>query len=589
MNRRLLHLTLFILLFSLLTPISSLSAASKPSANAVIVSVTGKASITPRGGANAFRAFPGMPLRQGDTITTGEEGSVTLKIASPESVRTLGPNSQATLSRLDAGSRFMMTMRSGSVWSSVKPVAGAVEDAIEAPGIKLNVRGTNFLVLVDPNGRVYIAVASGLVSATVTEPSAAASDVHSVLLAPSQQMNLNLSSLPANLQDSVSVIDVDALVEQTDLPLHKAILLSAPSITQENTNFIESLQRALNAGQPAVIDRDGTASDLSIPDASELDKVSRNLQYLVSHIARASLQAYPAEAGQLTRLIEEVNAQIPGTVKDIALNETNAIDPLAGISDAGFRAKEKEQARLDALQLQAQQNHNQLQKTFQELIAQLKQSNQRLAEENRSVLDEFQREAEDLYVRQLSPQELAAYQAAKQQPQSNEGNAGTSTAPSSTSEPTNPAPAVALRKIDTATGFNLDLQLSNFTGTKAVYAAEFHFISGSAIQAGSANVRLLNDRYFSAATSTDAIQSIEGTLGSAPEPMTETIYAATNFGAAAPVSISNGVFATLPFTASSSGTLRLFYVKVVDRTGATLLELTDGSSQLPAPILYTKP
>ncbi|MNG35771.1 hypothetical protein D3C84_1225860 [compost metagenome] len=69
---------------------------------------------------------------------------------------------------------------------------------------------------------------------------------------------------------------------------------------------------------------------------------------------------------------------------------------------------------------------------------------------------------------------------------------------------------------------------------------------------------------------------------------TETIYAATQFGTASDVAISDGVFATIPFKVTGSGTLKLFYVKIVDSTGKVILELTDAAAGLPPVIVYSK-
>jgi hypothetical protein len=586
MNKRISLFLCLILSISSLFGIVTAYAAPKP-VNSFIVSVSGEAYLQIGGGSQKIRAYANMPIYQGDTLLTGEQGNITFKVVKPESTRTIGPESRVTITALaqtKSGNKFGIKLWTGSIWNSVKTLNAADEDSIETSSAKIGVRGTNFLVIVLPDGTLYVSVASGLVTISVSGQPA-------LLLAPTEQLSMNPNALPGSLADSVSVINVSELVGQLDPAIVKAILNSSPAITEENKQFIQLLTSQLSVGTKLNIQRDDAQSDLFIETSDDLRRFTNNINGLLSNIASNVLRLNPTDSDELKQLIEEVNAKIPGTEQDIVVLDVLPLDLTAGIDPLDYSKKRMEQARLDSLKQQIQQEHaeaeQELKRRLGILLDQIVQNQNRITDTNAQVLTDRQKEADASYSSLLDPMELALFQANKLQ--LNGANSNTGLPPSSTtSEEPEAIPTVTLSKSDTSSGFNLSINLNHFIGSKAFYAAEFHFISDNVIQSDNSSGRWLNNQYFSLSNSVDVFKSVSGTIGIDPATKTETIYAETNFGTNALTSIDSGSLATIPFNVTASGTIKLSYVKIVDRSGATLLEINDSSSNMPPAINYSR-
>ncbi|MFC5530762.1 FecR domain-containing protein [Cohnella yongneupensis] len=579
-----------ILMISMVAP--AVFAKSAPAA--FITTVSGDVIVKKAGGSKPIPAFVNMPLEQGDFLSTGREGSLTIQIVEPESTRTLGPGSEATIKKLSQGAlgkRLGIMLWKGSMWNSVHSLKSNEEDYVETPAAKLEVKGTNFLVTVKADGTLSVAVASGLVTASITgvQPGASNSSGGQLLLAPTQQLTVDPNHPPVNLQNSVSIIDITQTVTQADAGILKAFMLSAPAIFSENEAFLQGLASSLEQGKQPSIQREGIASDLTLGSSDELEQLKQNLNALISNVAASAIALDPEKSAELLKLIEDVNRQIPGTDSDVDIQDTK-FDPTVGVDPAAVNEKEKEQARLRSIQRQQEQERAdlerrlllQLHKTMDQLISKMNE----LSAGNKSVLDELQQQAEQTYMGSLTAEELARYKEDKVSIAAEQAATPSQSAPISSgpSGPSQPAPSVELIKQNTAEGLTLKIQLHQFTGTNAVYAAEYHFAVEGDIQADPTKGRLLNDQYFQTSNSVDTLRNIEGPSGSP----TEAIYAATSFGSASPVSISNGTMATIPFAVHGSGTIRLVYAKIVDQTGAVILELNSGSTALPAAISVTR-
>ena len=97
----------------------------------------------------------------------------------------------------------------------------------------------------------------------------------------------------------------------------------------------------------------------------------------------------------------------------------------------------------------------------------------------------------------------------------------------------------------------------------------------------------MNDSYFTPSNSVDMIKTYIGNIDNT-SIQKETIYAATKFGSTSNIAISDGTLATIPFSVSGDGTFKLFYVKIVDHQGKTILELNDPNADLPPAFHFTK-
>ncbi|QQZ63652.1 FecR domain-containing protein [Paenibacillus sonchi] len=595
MSRTFCRLILLFSFVALLTCSFNIKIVAAEKGAAYIDEVSGEVTVKLAGGIKTVAAFANMPLSQGDQILTGHNASAIVRVAKPESVNTIGPDSRvsiAKLARKTAGSKFSLKLWTGSMWNSVNALSAGDEAVVETPGARLNVRGTNFLVRVQADGTLSVFAASGLVEADLTTKSS--SGDASILVAPTQQLNVFPANLPRELHNALTIVDVEELVKQSNPFILKAIIASTSAIITENNAFIQSLQKDLNTNTQPVIERGGVESDIYIRSQQELQAYAANLNNFISNVAYEAVRASKLDSAELTRLITEINRQIADSSQTVRLSGVDPINPLAGVNPTSAPGKEQERIRLEAVRKEIEQKQQLLQNDFKANVSltlqQLTDLRNELAAANQSILEKLQEDAEKRYTAQLSPEELAVYKKNKQELAAGHLDPAAKPAvPASvTPDSSSDDPGITLVQTKTETGFNLSIHLKQFTGSSALYAAEFHFISDNSLVAGGSGARLLNNSYFPPANSTDVLKTITGTMGNAPVVKTETIYAATQFGAASDVAISDGVLATIPFKVTGSGTLKLFYVKIVDSTGKVILELTDAAAGLPPVIVYSK-
>lgn len=593
-------LMLFLVISFLITGSYGVSVAAFESGGAYLASVKGEVSVTKAGGAQAIPAFDNMRLSQGDQIITGDNGSVTIKVKQPESERTLGRNSNATITKLSqsaSGNTFSIKLWNGSMWSSVASLGGADQDTIETPGSNLRVKGTQFYLGIQSDGTLTVFVASGLVAASFNNDLSPAAPV---LIAPTQQLNVNALSLPAQLQDAVSVVDVTKLANQADPVVLQAMISSAAAITAENNELRLQLQRSLGEQVQPALQRGGISSDISIKGQEDLDAYLMNINNLVSNIASEAVRLGKIQSNAINEILNQVNREIPNVDQKVRLNPIQSINPLGGVDPGVAQQKEQELLRLEAFRKEAEQKQIRLQSEIKaklgETMQQLLSIQQELNAANQSILEQLQSEAEKMYISQLSADQLASYQQNKQQLK-NESSSSPSTqnANTNTTAPAIPdrsnsrvTPGITLDQEKTAQGFNLSIHFKRFTGSNAFYGTEFHFVSDNNIEVMNPDNRFLNESYFAPINSVDLVKSQIGTVGSSAATKKEIIYAATQFGNASNITISDGVLATIPFSVSGDGTLKLAYVKIVDKTGKVVLELTEANAGLPPVLTFTK-
>ena len=131
-----------------------------------------------------------------------------------------------------------------------------------------------------------------------------------------------------------------------------------------------------------------------------------------------------------------------------------------------------------------------------------------------------------------------------------------------------------------SSSITVGVRMNNFTGDKAVYGAQFHFVHPVELEAGlpSGATTYYNSAVLDEETTAENIKDETGTIDGVPTK--ETVYAISRFGAAEPVDVDgNATIATIRFVKSSavSGTLTLGYVKIVDENGDVILEIPADS------------
>ncbi|MFC0213766.1 Ig-like domain-containing protein [Paenibacillus chartarius] len=141
------------------------------------------------------------------------------------------------------------------------------------------------------------------------------------------------------------------------------------------------MRNALNNNNPVVLQRGDAVSDLTVKTLEDLNKVSQNINGLVSNIANEAIKLNKTDSAELSRLIDNANLDIQKTEQKIDLNKP-AIDRNAGVDPAQQQQKQAEKDRMDRIAQQTLQNRTQQQlqlndfiKKVQEQIRDQKKSN----------------------------------------------------------------------------------------------------------------------------------------------------------------------------------------------------------------------
>ncbi|MBY0010853.1 FecR domain-containing protein [Paenibacillus typhae] len=593
MNKSLRILILFLSFLVLTGNIFSPSVFAAETDSAYITSLSGEVKVKLAGGARTISAFRNMPISAGDQIITGDTGNVTLTVSKPESVRTIGPDARVTLSSRSSvsGSKHLsFKLWTGSMWSSENSAQAGEGPVVETPGSAIKAQGTNFLVTVEANGTMSVFVASGLVTASFAGQSSGAS----VLVAPTQQLQVNPVQLPKQIYNAINIVDISELAAAASPSILKAIITAAPDILAENKELAQKLQASISKNTQPVIQIDQVKSDIYLNSLDDLQAYTANINHLISNIAYEAVQASKISSAEMEQITASVNKQISGPAEPLRYTDVTPLQPLAGVNPSAIAAKHTEQERLDSYTKALEQKQLQLQSDYKAklntTVQQISDLAKALENANQSLLQELNNKAEQAYTAQLTPAEQAAFEKNKQTqiPQT----PVTSTTPVTTvpEQPSKPAtsPEISISRSKTADGLSLGIHLKNFTGTNALYAAEFHFISEPSLKADNSGSRLLNNAYFDVKNSTDIVKTVTGTLENSSAKKTETIYAMTQFGVASNVEITDGNLAVIPFTVTGNGTVKLVYVKIVDSKGKTVLELSGDDAGLPPVITYSK-
>ncbi len=369
--------------------------ASADSARSMTISrIDGPAYIQQSGGALRIQAYPGMLLHEGDTLVT-ESGGAVLSIQDEGDEITLAPNSEIRIKVLMGGavqSTTKLELMSGQAYTSVHDLRES-RDVFEmdVPGQKLEVKGTQFFVIINPlTGTPDVVAGAGVVKVSGTNPQSFAGKAESpVTLYPAQQISLTPSVDPS-LQTPTSV-DISDLVHQVSPDIIKAIIQNKAQIDRENQELIEQQKKQLEQGQskPSGSSASNGSNDLFlVSQLEDLQKIQQNLNVLVGNVAKEASSQGKIEKSKLDQLIDQVNRGIDDPNGKIDLGNVRPFDPTVGL-DPQLEAKRKEQEK-------AQQE---LQKKIQEQIQQQKQQTQEVLQ---------QQQMQDILLQQQMQQQLQA-------------------------------------------------------------------------------------------------------------------------------------------------------------------------------------
>lgn len=156
------------------TGMSTVSAGTTPR-RAVITSIEGAVLVQTAGQAIALPARRNMEIKTGDRIITGHDGGAELRYDDGSTSR-VGPGSRVDITNLsrqgtDGTETTVLSAQRGSVWNNAREVIRRNSRfEVNTPAASAGVRGTNFLVRVQPAGETLVRVYQGLVEINPAPP-----------------------------------------------------------------------------------------------------------------------------------------------------------------------------------------------------------------------------------------------------------------------------------------------------------------------------------------------------------------------------------------------------------------------------------
>lgn len=563
----------FCLVFSLVSALLVKPVDAKTVRVAVIVALSGDVTIKKGGGSKSYDAYESMSLNQGDTVYTGASSSVTLNLSNGDADVTLGENAEINVSDLntsDGNKKSKLKVWAGSMWVKVKSLAGSDDEfEVETPTAVMGVRGTQFFVTVDPKtGAIKMAVGAGKVSASTVKNGADSTQKSSITyLYPTQQISLDSRDETDDLSLKVDFLDLDDFIKDASPEIIREIILNKAEIDKENDAFIAKKKKEIEDGKFV----DDTS--LTVKDQAELDKVKQNLDNLIGNIAKKALTENKVDKESLNKIIEQANAKIDKLEKKLDLDKVKELDKTAGV-DA-----EKEKIKKELLQkLEAEKLKKQLEdaKKQEELKKQLAAALKALEEQKIKILaaakvaeEKAKAEAEAKLKESYTDKEKKDFDDKKNGTNTSVPGSGGNSGNSGDTDPVL-IPAVSLGATaipGSLSGFNLDINLSNFVGSNDIYGVEVHLLyDENTYYFNNPNSPIMNGNIFKPQNSADHIKEYQGSNGK------ELVYAVTNFGSTSGNITVAGTqkLVTIPLHGIGEQTITVGKIVIVRKNGSTV-------------------
>nr|AYQ73125.1 hypothetical protein EAV92_11440 [Cohnella candidum] len=392
---------------------------------AVIKSMSGTVQVKKAGGSKQFKAFTKMSLNEGDVLSTDSGASAVLQFAngtSEDDQMTVAAKSTLTFSKLSDrnGTRTKVTMFNGTSWVDVKSISTKNDEfTLETPTAVMGVRGTHFFVNVDPlTGSTSLVVAAGKVKTQTP----ASNGQNSVLVYPSQQIDLSSDKSPTSLADSINIINVNEVVSQASPEIIKKFIENGTAIREENNQLLDQLKKEVDQGKQP------DAGTLTINNQSDLDRLSHNLDNLLGVLVKEAVDKKKIETNVLQQILDATRQKLDYTNASLLITDEEKKK-----QEAINRIKEQlRQQKLEQLKLEEEKRDKELQKKLEE---QKKQQE----EANKKALEDKQKKAQEAYEKQLSDAEKKRFQDDLQKRQ--QESSGTSAGSNSGGVISNPVPS----------------------------------------------------------------------------------------------------------------------------------------------------
>lgn len=415
---------------------------------AIVKSLKGTVTVLKSGGSKPFKAFKNMSLNEGDLLKTGKDGSIELELASDDSDRdqlTIGSESEISFTKLKdkTGSKTKLNVWAGTLWVKVKSVAGA-EDSfeVETPTSIMGVRGTKFVVVVNPRTRVSnVILAAGVIESVVNKNTGTAkgSDAgKQTVIYPAQQ--IVQTQQEDGVHTLVSMLDIDELVTSVPADIIRAIITDAADIAEEQQQQLDLWKQQLETGAGGANKPEGLESQ------EDLERARHNIELIVSLIAQKALQTKKIDSQELEKLVDQTNDEAGRIVVDLGAKGS------LELTEQEKLALQEAQRQLKQEQLRYEQEQRLLEQARRlqaELIRKLEEQSKATQEQNQAALDQLNKLAEKL-----------------KQP----GGSTTKNPPSSGGNTV--IPTVKLTGAQDGNAINVDVTLDDFIGDKKIYALQ---------------------------------------------------------------------------------------------------------------------
>ncbi|RUS49176.1 FecR domain-containing protein [Cohnella sp. AR92] len=302
------------------------SLAAESSRVAIISQLSGDVQVQKSGGSKKIKAFKKLNLNQGDILFTGSSSSATLQFSngtSSDDTMTAAANTTLKFSKLSSNGSTVtkVSMLKGSAWVDVKSIKSKDDQfQVETPTAIMGVRGTNFLVLVNPNtGSTNTSVFAGVVqlgAPSLSQPPSIGGtptlpNPGAVLIYPTNQINVTPDTPSSQLPDQVSMVNLPALTSHLTPELIEAILRSYGKIQEENQQFIDKLKNGTQNLPPVL--------------GTDIQVVEDNLTNLIGAALQQALGNHAITQEQLNSLIQQVE-QAQGKKLDLPSKELTLTD-----------------------------------------------------------------------------------------------------------------------------------------------------------------------------------------------------------------------------------------------------------------------
>lgn len=408
MKKALIHGMALLLLLAPVLGATGGKADAATSRVAVIQSLKGTVTVNKSGGSKQFKAFARMSLNEGDVLTTAADSTAVLQFANgtkEDDKMTVSANTKLSFSKLSerGGTRTKVSMWSGSAWVDVKSITNKNDEfTMETPTAVMGVRGTHFLIGVDPETNTTIlGVLSGIVNAARNAGTAGAAgtgdstDGTGANVYPTQQFMFGTDD--SDPLDHVSTIDLDSMVSMLSPDMIRHILEQKAEIDEELELIQEQMRQQMEDMTPS-----GPPDGLSgIANEEELQQLIDNMNRVIGALIGSAVQNQVISQEMLDQIINEVNLSAGSLNFDVTLELTDRQRA------EREKAREREEARRKAAR-EAEEKRNKAKDD-------LKDKKKELEEKNNELLDRLREQQREAYERQLTEAERARFERDRQE------------------------------------------------------------------------------------------------------------------------------------------------------------------------------